>query len=112
MLPACFIVKLYNALKKDRCQVGGNKIIIGGQIDRYRQQALASRHGCKTMLLTREDLKKHTRLHHMDSLIEYAVLQYPMLRPEYLKEKESKTHYHTKMFEAVVAADLCMVNVR
>jgi hypothetical protein len=42
-------------------------------------QTLASRYGCETMLLAREDLKTHTRLHHMDSLLEYAVLQYPML---------------------------------
>ena len=58
----------------------------------------------RTMILTRDDLRTHTPLHHMDSLLEYAVLQYPMLRPEYIKEKEGKTHCHRKMFEAVVAA--------
>lgn len=75
-------------------------------------QALADRYRCKTILYTREGLKQHARLHHSDSLLEYAVLQYPMLRPEYVKEKESKTHYHMKMFEAVVAADLMFANVR
>lgn len=69
-------------------------------------QAFADQYRCKTILYTREDLKQHSRLHHSDSLLEYAVLQYPMLRPEYVKEKESKTQYHQKMFEAVVAAEL------
>lgn len=69
-------------------------------------QALADRYRCKTMLYTREDLKQHSHLHHSNSLLEYAVLQYPMLRPEYVREKESKTQYHQKMFEAVVAAEL------
>ena len=64
------------------------------------------------MILTRDDLRTHTRLHYKDSLLEYAVLQYPMLRPEYIKEKGGKTHYHMKMFEAVVAAELSKIAVR
>lgn len=70
-------------------------------------QALAAQYGCKTMLITKEELKRRTQLRNMDSLLEYAVLQYPILRPNYIKEKESITHYHQKMFEAVVAAQLC-----
>ncbi len=66
-------------------------------------QGLANQYGCNTILVTREDIKKQTRLNNMNSLIEYAVLHFPMLRPEYLKEKQSKTNYHLKMFEAVLA---------
>jgi hypothetical protein len=35
-----------------------------------------------------------------------------MLRSQYIKEKGGKTHYHMKMFEAVVAAELSKFAVR
>jgi len=70
-------------------------------------RVLADQYGCKITVFTKEDIKQQTHLNNMDSVVEYTVLHYPILRPTYIKEKRSITHYHLKMFEAVIAAHLC-----
>lgn len=75
-------------------------------------QVVAGQYGCTITLYTKDDVKRHTRLNHMNSVFEYAVLHYPVLRSKYRKEKQSTTQHHLKMFEAVITAHLCKGAVR
>ena|SRR5215217_2760041 len=55
------------------------------------------------------DLKKHANSNLMqkkDDILEIMTEKYPMLRREYLKERNSVRPYHVKMFEAIAAAQM------
>jgi hypothetical protein len=56
---------------------------------------------------TLDDLKRNSGVngkHTKDDLMEFITEKYPMLRRDYLKERNNLRPYYLKMFEAIAAA--------
>lgn len=70
-------------------------------------RSLIAFHGCMMDYTTLNELKgKMPQIQNSSGIQDYAVSQYPVLLPEYARERVNKKPYHHKMFEAVVIAHL------
>ena len=68
---------------------------------------LVSFHGCLMDYTTLNELKaKLPQAQNSSDIQEYTLNQYPVLLPEYSRERVNKKPYHHKMFEAVLIAHL------
>lgn len=70
---------------------------------------LAEKHKIRISRFTVQDLRLKIGLHgkrSMDELMEHITQKYPVLKREYLKERNNLNTYYLKMFEAIAAARL------
>jgi Holliday junction resolvasome RuvABC endonuclease subunit len=71
--------------------------------------AMAEKKGIKIFRFTLNDLKRSAGLHGRetrDKVMEFVALKYPVLKKEYLKERNNLNPYYLRMFEAIAAARL------
>jgi hypothetical protein len=69
-------------------------------------RSLIAFHGCLMDYTTLNELKATLPIENAFDVQKYIVQQYPVLLPEYNRERINKKPYHHKMFEAVLIAHL------
>ena len=66
-----------------------------------------SYHGCVVKTYTKSELKNHIAdAKNTTDMIRFIINQYPSLVPKYEQAQKHKNQYHTKVFEAVLAAHI------
>ncbi len=92
----CLAIKLVSPLHSSKAVDG----LIKGAIER------ANKKGIKVMSLPLDEIRRLLCLNKRQSLNEYAARKYIELRKEYEVEQNSFNKYYTKMFEAIVIAEI------
>ena len=69
-------------------------------------RSLVSFHGCLMDYTTLNELKTTLPIQNSFDIQTFIVRQYPVLLPEYNRERVNKRPYHHKMFEAVLIAHI------
>ena len=72
-----------------------------------RLNSIVSAHGCILDYTTLNEIKARLPfIRNASNIQDYSLKEYPVLLPEYSRERENKKPYHHKMFEAVLIAHL------
>ncbi|TWI96818.1 hypothetical protein JN11_03931 [Mucilaginibacter frigoritolerans] len=67
-------------------------------------KSLFAYHGCMVEYTVKEEVKAAIQVNNHHQLMKYVTEVYPILLPEYDKAVAGKNKYHTKLFDAVMAA--------